>query len=202
MTITIPTREIRKNDKIMAVDGHVLRHNNPVVAQVIDTEGHSVHVHVKVDDHTIVTPDRYLPYKEVTVERTKRPTRRTFEGITFIKQDDGSWQTEDGEWTIGYVDDFETECDAPHPVKISAETRAAFWADSEWDRNTKWDFDIATAIRDGKKGYYCEGGKPHFYALWVAGDTGGSDVVNREEAFVDSARHLARFIQGKDERRA
>lgn len=130
---------------------------------------------------------------------------RTFDGIKFVNQGDKRWLTEDGKWEVSYVDDFETECDAEHPMRITAAHRREWNAMSDYERT---DFalrnrDLAYALRNYKSGYLCPGNSTHFYGLWVAGAVEGDpEVVNREDTFTASADHLARFIQGKAELRA
>lgn len=129
------------------------------------------------------------------------PRTRTFHGITFVSLGGKQWETEDGKWAVEYVDDFETECMEPHPVKITKQMRDSYNHTPVHSRG-RWPSALRDAIELGKRGYYCEGNDVHYYGLWVAGHAGGSDVVNREESFSDSASHLALYIQGKAESRA
>lgn len=121
---------------------------------------------------------------------------RIVRGVRFIRQDDGSWEDEDGRYVIAYDDTFESECDDEHPMKISKSMRERFYADTQWEQDHSWPFYIRDAIRNGRRGYLCPGCEPHNYGLWVAGEKGNVDeVISRDEKLTDAMYHIAKFIE-------
>jgi hypothetical protein len=197
--ITVSLAEVREGDLIAALDDVNLGVQNEVTEVVGLTPEGTLHIKVWQDPTWITSPDRYLSASEVTVIREVKAPRkatRTIKGIKWVSQGDRRWLSEDGQWTVEYVDDFETECEHEHPVKITRQMREAFFAASEWDQDHRWDWKVAMAIREGRKGYMCYGGEVHFYGLWVAGAvTGEPEVIIRDDTFEGAASAVARHIE-------
>lgn len=127
-------------------------------------------------------------------QKPRKPRTRTVEGITLVSQGNHYWKSEDGNYTIEYDDTFETECDTPHPVKISAATRR-WWAGLTSHERAHVPSDLRFALEDGKKGYYCLGGRVHHYSLWVAYSEIKGDVIIRAETFGEALDALGRHIR-------
>lgn len=201
--LTVPRSDIRPGDTIVAAAyfndvWSPVRTPEPLkIIEVGRDDGHSLHVKVE-QKATAYTNDRYLTFREAKVERPatrKRTATRTIDGIKWISKGDKQWESEDGRWAVEYVDDFETECDVPHPVKITAADRAAFHAATSWDRLNNWPQHVRMAIEDGKRGYYCDGGEVHHYGQWVSGAVSGEpQVIIRDDTFEGAASAVARHI--------
>lgn len=136
--------------------------------------------------------------------KPKRKATRIFHGVRFVHQDDGSWLTEDGQFVVALEDGFMTDCEDEHPVRITQDMKDRFNADlariGDNATMSRWGITPYLAIKQGKKGFMCPGGEDHTYSLWVAGAVKGEpEVVNREETFTASAKHLAQFINGDAE---
>lgn len=96
-------------------------------------------------------------------ERTELPakTRKlTRHGVTVVGGG-GFYTTLDGRFEVVKVDDFETCCDEPHPVKLP---REKWFMSGDYDSRGRW-------VQKMKKGYHCEGGGTHFYVAWHIWDT-------------------------------
>ena len=78
-----------------------------------------------------------------------------------ISQGPGHWESEDDRVLITLDETFETECDAPHPVRLSLNTLDSF---SDW-------FKRGILARGTVKGkyvtYQCEGNETHHYSQWT-----------------------------------
>jgi hypothetical protein len=123
--------------------------------------------------------------------KAKRKVTRTIDGIKWVSKGDKTWVTEDGVYTVEYVDDFETECDDEHPVKLTGWMRVSIARNPHhWPGDARW------AVRDGKRGYKCPGGQIHHYGLWVGGATEGEpQVIVRSESFKDAAMCVATYTR-------
>lgn len=94
-----------------------------------------------------------------------------------ISKGDGYWVLEGTEGQPGQTDGtaiqrddtFQTECDDPHPVRISRERRAEWQGMSDWDKQqlSRTNWAEYWALQNGKRGWYCEGGEEHFYTQWT-----------------------------------
>jgi hypothetical protein len=124
-------------------------------------------------------------------------TSQKIDGIKWISQGNKTWLSEDGLWALEYIDDFTTECENPHPVKISNEYRKKFFATLPHERSMKFSMEVRFVIQEGKRGYYCEGGMTHYYGLWVSGaapGTTGPEVIIRAETFKEAAQAVAEHL--------
>lgn len=65
-------------------------------------------------------------------------------------------------YVIERDDENETECDNPHPVRLSRNAQPY---------NNDEGSDRTLAIQAGHKGYLCPGSQLHFYSTWVVVDT-------------------------------
>lgn len=129
-------------------------------------------------------------------ERTELPakTRKlTRHGVTVVGGG-GFYVTPDGRFEVVKVDDFETECDEPHPVKLP---REKWHTAGDYDSRGRW-------VEKLKKGYHCEGGGTHFYVAWHIWDTVGGDYATGTgpgafDTFGDAMEELARIIKQEKE---
>lgn len=158
-------------------------------------------------------PDSQIA-QSLTIERDdpapappRRPFRRTRHGLTLVRVDEERWITEDGRYVVDRQGGYLTECEHPHPVKLTAGRREAIRAAiaySESQARQNFGDAAVDAVRAHKAGYVCEGGQEHEYALWTAwpADTtgqiaaGGDPVTGRNDKLDDTwqelANHLAR----------
>jgi hypothetical protein len=119
--------------------------------------------------------------------------KMTRHGVTVVGGG-GFYVTLDGRFEVVKVDDFETSCDEPHPVKLP---REKWFMDGDYDSRGRW-------VTKLKKGYRCEGGGTHFYVAWHIWDrqngwdgeyaegTGPGEFDTFDEAMRDLADILKR----------
>jgi hypothetical protein len=103
---------------------------------------------------------------------------RKIAGVELIKIEDGLYRTPDGEYEVYRDDEFETECDDPHPCRLTNKMReeiAARFYDSNLSERERASYARAihgpnafAAWQEGRKGWYCEGRESHWYSQWVA----------------------------------
>jgi hypothetical protein len=122
----------------------------------------------------------------------KRTATRIVDGIRWTRSEH-RWVTEDGRFEIQYDDDFETECDAPHPMRVSQSDIKRYRQHGH--QHGHGNDPAFKAIRDGRKGWLCEGGEIHFYGQWVAGTVGDVDVITRTDTLKDAMQDVAHFVQ-------
>lgn len=129
------------------------------------------------------------------MERTEKPAKSrkmTRHGVT-VHGGSGFYVTPDGRFEVVKVDDFETSCDDPHPVKLP---REKWFTAGDYDSRGRW-------VTKLKKGYLCEGGETHFYVAWHIWDhKSGWDGDYAEgtgpgyfDTFGDAMRELAAIIK-------
>lgn len=141
-------------------------------------------------------------------ERRKVTIRKY--GVPLVRDGHGAYRTEDGRYEVQLNDGYESECDAPHPVRIGREmyllvssalngsadqaARDAFHFVERW-----YGWPYLRAVRAGRDGYLCPGGATHFYSKWVVWDNkiddylgGSAEVFDR---FGDAARSLTRHLE-------
>jgi hypothetical protein len=97
--------------------------------------------------------------------------------IKFKRESAGMYVTEDGRASVEYVDNYETECDEPHPVRMRVDRLDRF---SDWYRNRL--LHMPGAKRRWRNGveylsYQCPGNESHFYGRWIAWDRDAGDYV-------------------------
>lgn len=137
---------------------------------------------------------------------------RMYHGVQLIKVEDGRYKTPDGEYEIYRDDEFETECMEAHPCRMGKKMRAemteryqaeisrgATGSRHQWAERalrSVYGADAFECWRDGRRGWYCYGGEPHFYAQWVAwaGEFGwsGEWTDTFKDACEDLRDHLAK----------
>lgn len=127
-------------------------------------------------------------------------------GIVLKRQANGKYLTEDGNYEIGQESAI-TQCDAPHPVRISARTfrqiregidavgvdRAPYYVLDKYNyRPIK---PVVWAVYNYKKGYYCEGGEDHDYWFWYVWDIGKDDYIDNDcDSFRQAKTVLERYL--------
>lgn len=94
----------------------------------------------------------------------------TAAGVTLLRQEDGSYRTEDGRYELREDYDFETECEEAHPVKLTAGL-----IKNIQERPHLYPHEADWAVQHRKKGYLCPGGCMHFYGGWVVWDLERND---------------------------
>lgn len=111
-----------------------------------------------------------------------------------IKRDSpGNYYTDDGRFEINLVDDYETECDDPHPVRLRVDTMTHY---SDWFKKSL----MSKGTIKWKKGveylcYYCEGNETHFYSRWIVWDIGAADYAdNSGPSGFDTYRDARQFL--------
>lgn len=139
-----------------------------------------------------------------------KPQRQTRYGLTLVGGN-GYWETEDGRYVVQYDDEFLTECEEPHPVRLGragTERLRRLLAEhgERWFVSRHGPGQAALdALRQGKRGYYCPGGEEHTYGMWAAwrGDANWDDLISggryetRDEAWAALASYLARQRDGE-----
>lgn len=90
-------------------------------------------------------------------------------GTPLVRQDDGTYQTEDGRYEVASQEDYVTVCDNPHPV-----------------RGRRYPY---------RAGYYCEGGEEHYYTRWhiwdlQEGEYAFGDSPGAYDSFKEAALQL------------
>lgn len=172
------------------------------------TQGWASYVHINVarlrKDRKVVAAvlAHHFGIKAPKQPRKPRTATRTIDGIKWVSKGDERWESEDGRYDIEHVHDFETECEVPHPVRITpamaAEVRKAVATDYRPAVEHRYGREVVTAVEEGRRGYHCEGGQVHFYSQWVAGPTNvNSVVIIRSDTFTDAAQTVARFARGE-----
>lgn len=122
----------------------------------------------------------------------KRTATRIVDGIRWTKSEHG-WVTEDGRFEIEYDDTFETECDHAHPMQVTQSDIRRYRQHGHQHGNGN---DPAfQAIREGRKGWLCEGDEIHFYGQWVAGTVDDGDVITRTDTLKDAMQDVAHFVR-------
>lgn len=110
----------------------------------------------------------------------------------------GFYTTLDGRFEVVKVDDFETWCDEPHPVKLP---REKWFMSGDYDSRGRW-------VQKLKKGYHCQGGREHFYTAWHIWDNGtrghGGDYATGTgpgsfTTFNEAMEELSRIINAEKE---
>jgi len=120
-------------------------------------------------------------------------TKRTIDGVTFLRVGDRQWRTEDGQYEVVYGFGGYTECEENHPVRITAGVAAA----ARDAQGTSWARPILDAIAAGRAGYTCNAGSEHPYNVWHVWNLGGNDYADGLTAFVsfnDAAKSLASYL--------
>jgi GrpB-like predicted nucleotidyltransferase (UPF0157 family) len=82
--------------------------------------------------------------------------------LRLIPDGPGEWHSEDGRVRIFHDHTFETECDEPHPVRMSMKTVETQF--SGWFRDQLL---ARGRVRNGYLTYHCEGNESHWYAMWT-----------------------------------
>lgn len=197
-TLTLPVREVRKGDVITAVDGYAL----PETRTALD--GY-------VTDHTGVPvrneaggPAEWWMYEgnheAVTVEREEpnpRPQRKArrsvVPGVWIVAEGDGRWVSEDGRWSIERDDGNVTECQGPHPVRLTRDM-----IDSARREPTRLGSDaiLSLAGRDAR-GYLCPGMQEHTYTTWGVWDVERDDYLGSSgnRSFTEALELLAAHLR-------
>jgi hypothetical protein len=147
------------------------------------------------DDSDQSDPTVALLHQPEAEAKPPRRQTRTVPGtdIKLINQGDGRWVSEDDKYMVERVDDYETECDDAHPVKIGRHLRNMFNEAVKDGTDHLWNRDLHAAIVAGRKGYRCEGGEVHFYSMWEA--SADNELVSRDDTFSDALRYLGRHIE-------
>lgn len=159
-TLTLASQDVlrlaRAGDRVVAIDGHRLASAKEVAALepkslllVNDIPGGQ-------SEHRLY-PDNV---ESIEVERGKpepKPQRRRFGSLTLWTVGGGEWKSEDNRHGVTYQQAGITYCEAPHPVRITAQMiedarERPFSGDS---RIVLW------AVQSGKRGYYCPGEQEH-----------------------------------------
>ena len=123
--------------------------------------------------------------------------------MKLISQGDQHYVTEDGQFEIVLDPHFDTWCDDPHPVRLSAQDKADFRQMSDWEKRRLSDSNFAKywALLNGEKGWYCDGDSEHTYSQWtvgyVDGEYIGTDGVEAYDTFGEAKRRLEAFIGEK-----
>lgn len=134
------------------------------------------------------------------MERTEKPAKSrkmTRHGVT-VHGGSGFYVTPDGRFEVVKVDDFETSCDDPHPVKLP---REKWFTAGDYDSRGRW-------VTKLKKGYRCEGGETHFYVAWHIwdhksgwdGDYAEGTGPGSFDTFDDAMSELAEIIKREAEK--
>lgn len=117
----------------------------------------------------------------------------------------GFYVTEDGLYEVQFVDDYETECDEPHPVKVRADTPGAEFQANEARRAG---CNLKRKTKRTKKGYVeyltwqCPGGLTHFYSRWTVGLAGEGEYApgSNGPSGYDTLRDARSFVASLYER--
>lgn len=209
VTLEIPADQlyaIAAGDRVIAVDGQAV---GPITVESgLNATGVNG---VKTVYDSPSGAARYL-YPDavgtaVTVERgaveperkqRKRPTSVIIRRYGFPLVRDRAtdcYRTEDGRYQIWYNEGYLTSCEAPHPVRLSEESRARI-LENRHRRIIPWE--ATWAARNDKSGYLCPGGAEHEYARWVIWDFDTDDYVNCDvggfDTLAEAARELASEI--------
>jgi hypothetical protein len=130
-------------------------------------------------------------------EKPKRRQTRRVPGtdVVMVNEGDHRWVSEDGEYVIERVDDYETECDAEHPVRIGRPLREQFAQAQRAGTDHLWQSDLRRAIKEGRKGYQCPGCETHFYSMWEVGSKHGYELISRDDAFGDALHYLGEHLK-------
>lgn len=132
---------------------------------------------------------------------------RKYQGVELLKLSDTQYKTLDGRFEIYRDDEFETECDEPHPCRVTKNMRETYGRIREDAHNrneaphiTKQRMVAAfgsaayDAYQTGARGWYCYGNESHWYSQWVAWagerDWTAEWVDNFTEAVSDLKAHL------------
>lgn len=118
------------------------------------------------------------------------------------RKEAGCYVTDDGRYEVSKGHVF-TECDAPHPVRISRQDRDDIrrahqsGASREWlDARQRHPWAALDAVRAGKRGYFCEGGEEHVRDSWGVWDLAKDDYVPGGEDF-DNMKDAVAFLEGE-----
>jgi hypothetical protein len=82
------------------------------------------------------------------------------EVIRITKQGEGHWADANGRVEFHHDHTFETECDAPHPVRV---TEATFKGYSDWFQRSIFN----PSRKGGYVSWMCDGGEIHHYSQWT-----------------------------------
>ena len=89
----------------------------------------------------------------------------------------GNYTTDDGFFNVEFVDNYETECDEAHPMRISRADREWFAGLSAFEKEqfSRSHWTKYWALLNRQKGYFCDGGETHYYSRWIVWDNGADD---------------------------
>lgn len=194
------TKSLRKGDVIVALDGHRLPKAVEVTRHIENDPDGTVIVEVKQRPESVISPKRYLRQKRAEVGK-----RVTLAGLKLIKLDDEHYVTEDGRYEV-YRDAFPTECEAPHPVKMTRKLRDEILRDKRlWcfeavyaaENYLRHVYNYDTGRSPQVKGYMCPGGEEHHYYQWTAYDTldQGLEIGHWQDTPTDAADDLRRHLE-------
>ncbi len=176
--------DLRAGDRIVGIDG---RATSMLVMAGLDAGGPGV----RLDPERPTVIDWYL-YPDSHVadhvrverpdpprrQRVVRPARRTVDGVTFVSDGKGLWTTEDGRFAVHKDFAGYTECQHPHPVRL---TPAMIEHAEAAGYTVSWAQPIITAARMGERGYWCPGFADHQNPdEWIAVDLRAQEVVGGE----------------------
>ena len=120
--------------------------------------------------------------------------RRITPDVRLVSRGGGFWVSEDGRWEVKYDDDFTTECDRAHPVRLTTELRTLV-SERPW----LWPVEAVEAVRARKAGYLCPGEQEHPYGRWHIWDHARRDYLvgsgpGAYESFTAAVHDLARYV--------
>jgi hypothetical protein len=201
--------QLQPGDVITTIDGHQLP-RQLTVERALDavndtgTRGIRVANPLRTATEWVIYPGQV--HEAITVERPepkpKRRATRTVGGVTFTHHEDGAWRTDDGRFEIG-TDRFLTLCYDPHPVFISKEDRHYLRTLTFRDVVGEPTEFAWHAVRDGRRGYHCEGNAEHYYTGWVAWDAVRDEHADDEvgyQTFRDAALGVVARIRREQQR--
>lgn len=130
---------------------------------------------------------------------------RKYQGVPLVKIDEAHYRTPDDEFEIYRDDEFETECDGPHPCRLTKKMRhdieARYYnyplgeARRVSEARAIHGPNAFNAWQEGHKGWYCEGNETHWYSQWVAWTGEYGWTAEWVDTFTEAVRDLKRHLE-------
>lgn len=141
------------------------------------------------------------PVPEPPAKRKRRAVSRRH-GVVLARRGRDGWFTEDGRFEVREEYELLTECENPHPVRIGSYLREKITAELRQGHYAYacgvFGQAAVDAVRAGRRGYHCEGGREHHYTAWNIWDHEHGDYLSGTNCaaygtFADAARALAGY---------
>lgn len=218
--LTIPGRRlrdlVRPGDRIVAIDGSakeppLIVHGDPFqragAIRLVNPLGTAtvwnLYPDTQVRDEVVVErdePERTTPEPlpaELPANSPHRLAVRSLPGgVRLLSDGDGFWASDDGRWQVHVNDGYLTECENPHPVRLTAALAKAVR-----ENPNLFPEEAQEAVWGVRPGYRCPGGHEHSYSLWVVWDETRGDYLGGDAGgfttFTDAYRALVRHLTGE-----